>query len=160
MMSCQFAIFFRCSRRIRPLSSTSPISTPRIRDHLANTSLTSWQRFTPSISRIAWITPASKGCLCRVRTSRSSPSKSPSSGRRSLRRCRTLRVSCYCLPNCQHIFWTCRKERQDFAPLESILKEDCRREEEEEGAHPRVLRDVQRLQEARAPTTATAPDPT
>ena len=55
---------------------------------------------------------------------------------------------------------TCREEWQDFAPLESILKEDCRREEEEEGAHPRVLRNVQGLEEARAPTTATAPDPT
>ena len=93
-MSCQFETSTRCSRKTPSFSNFSLISIPRIRVRPANTSSTSWQPYTLSILRIAWITPANKGCRSRARTSRSSPSRSPSSGRRSSSRCRTLRVSC------------------------------------------------------------------
>ena len=126
-MSCQFETSTRCSRRTPSSSNFSQISTPRIRVRLANTFSTSWQPYTLSILRIVWITPANKGCRCRVKTSRSSPSRSPSSGRKSSSRCRTLRVSCCRLLLCLYILSTFRKEWQDLASAQGLLEKDCRR---------------------------------
>ena len=136
------------SKRTRLSPRFSRPNGRRTRDRPDSTSSTSWTPCILSTSKKSWPMRISKGWPAAAKPWRSSPLRSPSSGRRSSNPCPIWPVSSLSIQD--HILLLCifREEWQDFAFVEVLVQIAAGRQEEKEGPAPRLLHRVQGVQEA------------